>query len=233
VSSHDRENPDAPQEDPEGVGQLPEPVVRAIQTFAEAAKTRRVENICQAYQSLKSSADGLGINKVLTLADEFLGHSAILLVISAYSHERCFMCDHGVLPCEMCGEGEQVDDDRECLRCNSTGLSPCEFCEGTGWVGNDVIPKELLRAVWKSRLKHTQHVLEEYARKYTPKILSELAKRNINDEQRREAITQTIRLAAKLRALSNSPAVSNPTQKEHFTSAEDKVRMCLNVLTWR
>jgi len=231
VSSHGQEKPEPPQKG-ETVGQLPEPVVRAVHDFAAAAKTRRVENICQAYQSLKSVANGLGITRVLTLVDQILGHSALLLVISAYSHERCFMCSNGVVPCEMCAESERAVGERECVRCNSTGLAPCEFCEGTAWVGNDVIPKEILRAVWQSRLKHAHHVLEKYARNYTPKALGELAQRDIGDEQRREAITRTIRLAAQLKALGNSPAVTDSTQKEHLKSVEEKLHMCLTMLTW-
>ena len=220
---------------PESLGdleQLPAPVARAIETFAVAARTRRIENICKAYQTLKSSINGLAIQQVLPLADKVLGQSATALVVSAYSHERCFMCTDGSVVCENCSE-EDTDTQTGCLRCNSTGLAPCEFCEGTGWVGDDVIPHELQRAVWLSRLKQTHYVLEKYARTYTPKVLDVLSKRAPNDNRRRLAIMETIRLAAKMHALSESCAVSDPEHLKHLTAAEQKIRMCLTMLSWQ
>jgi len=207
-------------------------VAKAIETFAAAARTRRIENICKAYETLKSSINGLGIQEVLPLADKALGQSAIALVVSAYSHERCFMCTDGSVACENCSE-EDTDTQTGCLRCNSTGLAPCEFCDGTGWVGNDVIPRELHRAVWRSRLKHTHNVLEKYARTYTPKVLDVLSKRPAGDTRRRLAIVETIRLAAKMHALARSSAVSDPEHLQHLASAEQKVRMCLTMLSWQ
>jgi len=224
-----------PERSPESLGdleQLPAPVARAIETFAVAARTRRIENICKAYQTLKSSINGLAIRQVLPLVDKVLGQSAIALVVSAYSHERCFMCTDGSVACENCSE-EDTETQTGCLRCNSTGLAPCEFCEGTGWVGDDVIPHELQRAVWLSRLKQTHHVLEKYARTYTPKVLDVLSKRAPNDNRRRLAIIETIRLAAKMHALSESCAVSDPEHLKHLASAEQKVRMCLTMLSWQ
>lgn len=220
---------------PDSLGDLAQvsaPVARAIETFAAAAGTRRIENICKAYQTLKSSINGLGIEQVLPLADKVLGQSAIALVVSAYSHERCFMCMDGSVTCENCSE-EDVETQTGCLRCNSTGLAPCEFCDGTGWVGNDVIPRELRRAVWLSRLKHTHHVLEKYARTYTPKVLDVLSRRPAGDTRRRLAIVETIRLAAKMHALGGSSAVNDPEHLKHLTSAEQKVRMCLTMLAWQ
>jgi len=206
------------------------PVARAIENFAVAARTRRIENICKAYQTLKSSINGMGIQQVLPLADKVLGQSAIALVVSAYAHERCFMCTNGSVPCENCSD-EDTDTQTGCLRCNSTGLAPCEFCNGTGWVGDDVIPHELHRAVWLSRLKQTHHVLEKYARTYTPKVLDVLSRRPANDNRRRLVLVETIRLAAKMHALAQSCAVTDPEHLKHLTAAEEKVRTCLAMLS--
>lgn len=205
---------------------------KAVESFASAAESRRIENICKAYETLKASANGLGIHNVIPLADKLIGKSALSLVVSAYSHEKCFMCQGGSIPCEACG-----DDDSgtrtECSHCNSTGLAPCEFCEGTGWVGNDVIPHELLKAVWRHRLKSTHKVLEKYARLYDKVFLDALSRRPLDDPQRRMAIAETIRLAAKLRVLANSCAVSDPAHVKHLMAAEQKVRICLTMLAWQ
>lgn len=215
-----------------GLGQLPAPITKAIETFAAAAQTRRIENICNAYQTLKSSVNGLRIERVLPLADKVLGQSAIALVVSAYSHEKCFMCTNGSVACDSCGE-DDLETQIGCLRCNSTGLAPCEFCDGAGWVGNDVIPRELLHAVWTSRLKHTHKVLEKYAGTYTPKFLEALSRQPADNDQRRQAIMETIRLAAKMHALAQSCAVSDPEHLKHLTATEQKVRMCLTMLSWK
>ena len=232
MPSSPSEQPEHSPENIDGLGQVPAPVAKAIETFTTAAKTRRIENICNAYQTLKSSVDGLGIEKVLPLADKMLGQSAIALVVSAYSHEKCFMCINGSVDCENCSE-DDTDVLTGCLRCNSTGLTPCEFCEGTGWVGDDVIPRELHRAVWRSRLKHTHKVLELYAKTYPPKVLEVLSRRSVDDSRRRLVVVETIRLAAKMHALAQSCAVTDPEHLKHLISAEQKIRMCLTMLSWR
>ena len=215
-----------------GPEQVPVTVVKAIETFAAAARTRRIANICNAYETLRSSANGLRIERILPLADKVLGQSAIALVVSAYSHERCFMCTNGSVPCEACSDEDTATKTR-CTRCNSTRLTPCEFCEGTGWVGDDVIPRELRRAVWSSRLKHTRNVLERYSRAYTPEALQALSRQPAGDDRRHQAIVETIRLAAKIHALARSCAVTDPEQVKHLDSTEQKVRTCLTMLSWR
>lgn len=230
VSSSGDGQPESSSEPVGDPGQVPAPVASAIKTFAAAARTRRVENICNAYQTLKSSVNGLRLTQILPLADNVLGQSAIALVVSAYAHERCFMCADGAVPCESCG-AEDAKTQSQCLHCHSTGLTPCEFCDGTGWVGDDVIPPELHRAVWRSRLKHTHNFLEEYAKTYTPGIIMALARQPAGDTRRSQAIVTTNRLAAKLHALANSPAVTDPEHLKHLASAEQKVRTCLTRLT--
>jgi hypothetical protein len=214
------------------LGQLPEPVVKAIEAFTTAAKTRRIENITEAYQALKSSANGMGLQHLLPIADKVLGKSALSLIVAAFSHEKCFMCQNGMVACEAC-EDEDAHTQAKCEHCNSTGQASCEFCAGTGWVGNDVIPHELQHAVWKSRLKHTHKLLEKYARLYNRVFLDDLSRRAMNDPQRHLAIVETIRLASKLRALIQSHAVVNPEHAKHLDTAEQKLRACLTMLSWK
>ncbi|MBL7219858.1 MAG: hypothetical protein ISS69_07085 [Phycisphaerae bacterium] len=230
MPSSDSGQPQRPADSAGDLGQLPAPVASAIKTFAAAAKTRRIENICSAYQTLKSSVNGLGMDQILPLADSVLGQSTIALIVSAYSHERCFMCINGAVPCEACSE-EDAETRSQCPHCNSTGMVPCEFCDGTGWVGNDVIPRELHRAVWRSRLKHTHHSLEKYAAVYTHEKIEALSRQPAGNKQRCKAIMSTNRLAAKLHALARSCAVGDPEHIRHLNAAERKVRNCLTVLS--
>jgi hypothetical protein len=223
-----------PESAPDGrseLDQLPDPLVKAIESFASAAETRRIENICQAYETLKSSANGMGVQDLLPLVDKAIGKSALSLIVSAYAHEKCFMCQSGSIPCEACGD-DDTDTRSRCEHCSSTGLAPCEFCAGTGWVGNDVIPHELRRAVWKYRLKHTHKLLEKYARLYDRVFLDALSRRPLDDPQRRRAIVETLRLSAKLRSLTESCAVTDPKHAKHLLAAEQKVRICLTMLSW-
>jgi len=140
------------------------------------------------------------------------------------------MCTNGAVPCEVCSE-EDAETQSHCQHCNSTGLTPCEFCDGTGWVGNDVIPRELHRAVWRSRLKHTHNSLEKYAAAYTHEKLEALSRQPAGSEQRHKAIISTNRLAAKLHALARSCAAGDPEHIRHLNAAEQKVRNCLTVLS--
>ena len=232
VSSSNSGQPERSSDGPVDLAQLPAPVAKAIETFAAAAHTRRIENICKAYETLKSSVNGLSIQHVLPLADKIIGQSTLVLVVSAYSHEKCFMCENGSVPCETCSE-DDTDSQARCSHCNSTGYAPCEFCAGTGWVGNDVIPRELHRAVWRSRLKHTHQILEKYAKLYTRAFLDDLSRRPVQDDQRRLAIMETIRMAAKIHALIQSCAVTDPEHVKHLATAEQKIRACLTMLSWK
>jgi hypothetical protein len=205
-------------------------LVAALADFAQAAETRRIENICKTYNAMKASANGMSIQHLLSLADEALGRSSLGLIVTAYSQEKCFMCNKGSNPCEACDAGDS-ESRGHCVHCNSTGEAPCDFCAGTGWVGNDVIPHELQIPVWRHRLKTTHKLLEKYAKTYTKATLDDLAGRPSNDKQRQAAILETGRLAAKLHALGKSCAITDHTQAEHLTSAEAKVRACLKILS--
>jgi hypothetical protein len=229
VSSSDRQS--GQSADSSGnIEQVPARVTSAIEAFASAAKTRRIADICEAYQRLKASVNGLRIEQILPLADRALGQSALAMVASAYSHERCFMCTEGSVPCDSCSN-EDAETRAHCQRCHATGMTTCGFCGGTGWVGNDVIPHELSHAVWTSRLKHTHGVLERYAKTYTRKVIESLSRRPLGDDQRRKALLATSRLASKLHALSQSCIATNPDHIKHITLAEQKVRACLAMLS--
>lgn len=220
---------------PDSLGETTEPspaLAKAIEEFAAATETRRIENICKAYQAIKTAGDGLPIAEILPMIDEVIGQSSGAVIVSAYSHGHCFMCTNGSVPCEACNDYESAER-TECSHCNSTGLAPCDFCDGSGWIANDVIPHELHRAVWKNRLKRTHKVLEKYAALYTQPFLQDLAMRPFDNEQRQRAIMETIRLSAKLHALTNSCAVTDPVHRKHLESAEQKVRTCLNMLAWK
>lgn len=139
------------------------------------------------------------------------------------------MCTDGSVVCESCSE-EDPRERANCTHCNATGMAPCEFCEGSGWVGNDVIPREIRRAVWRSRLAHTHTILEQFAKTYTKEHLEEVSKRPAGDPERQKAIIETRRLAAKIHALAKSSAATNPEQLKHFATAEQKIRTCLKIL---
>jgi hypothetical protein len=81
-------------------------------------------------------------------------------------------------------------------------------------------------------LKHTHTVLEKYAKLYTRPVLDALAKQPAEDDRRRLAIMESIRLASKMHALSQSNVVTDPTHFKHLVSAEQKIRACLKVLAW-
>jgi hypothetical protein len=232
VSSNNTEQPDGPTDAPSDIAQLPPAVAGAVESLATAAHTRRIDFICKAYEELKTSANGFGIQHLLTLTDKVIGKSALALIVAAYAHEKCFMCTNGSSVCEVCSEDEAGSASQiKCSNCNSTGLTPCEFCAGTGWVGDDVIPHELHRSVWRSRLKQTHHILEKYAKTYPKALLDDISQRPSSDDQRRLAIVETIRLSAKLHALTQSSAVTDPKHFKHLATAETKVSNCLKILS--
>ena len=136
---------------PAGDRDHPELVV-GLRQLHQAVAGRHVDPICRAYAALRRAAGRMSPRDLLALAGEHLEMPVATLVLSAYSHRRCYMCDDGTVTCDFC-EGTCKDDKgRPCSQCDGLGLATCGFCGGTGWADRADVPPELATAVAKRQL---------------------------------------------------------------------------------
>lgn len=202
-------------------------ISRALDKLRLAAESRRVEPICKAYQALREAAGEMDAKELLKMADEALDQPATGLIVSAYSHRRCFMCKNGTVKCDQCRGTGLVEEDRLCPHCDGAKVIACGFCGGTGWTDRNTVPAELKRTILRRQLKHVQEDLKKLAG-----ASSELTAENIRklpDEERRSLTSWLIRLQARLIDLGGAGLVSEDEQI-HMRGLADKIGVCLDLL---
>jgi len=136
------------------------PVADALEELRAAVLTRHVDPICNAYEALRQAAPDLVGRQLLALASERLNVPVAKLVIAAYSHKDCYMCNDGSVVCDSC-EGAGRHGTHPCTLCDGLGLMACEFCGGTGWADRASLPEELAPAVAKRQLAHVLRDLKD------------------------------------------------------------------------
>lgn len=193
--------------------ELSDPAMRALDAFAQAARKRSVEAVCSAYEDLRNACRGMTLGEAIALADSATRGKALSLVVSAYSHRHCFMCEAGHVTCDGCDGAGQELTGRACSHCDGLGLTRCPFCRGTGWSDRQTVPSELRRAVRKRQL---DHVLAEAAK--LRRWLADHGEQDplaLPDAQRRDLHKRIDRLVARLAELQHGQEGS-PTQRKQM-----------------
>ena len=212
------------------VGDKPKPLKAALQKLCEAAREKDVESICAAYQHLRMAARKMQVGKMLQLAEQALAsHGAgIAMVVSAFSHRHCFMCNGGILPCQACEASGLVEEHRHCIQCDGLGLISCDFCRGTGWADRQAIPRELLRAVVDRQLLHTRdelvRVSQQLARLKGP------AMRQLSEKQRRGLAAWLMRVQARLTDLANNEEIRDDAKLARLAALAANIDKTLELL---
>lgn len=137
------------------------PIDDALEDLRASALTRHIEPICNAYAALRQAAPDLVGRELLALAEERLKMPVAKLVIAAYSHKECYMCDEGTVVCESCEGAGQHGAGRPCTLCDGLGLTVCGFCGGTGWADKASVPAELAPAVARRQLARVMTDLKD------------------------------------------------------------------------
>ncbi len=199
----------------------------ALDHLHTTALTKDIEPICQAYAHLRRIAPELAGRELLLLADQHLGFAVARLVISAFSHRRCYMCADGTVPCDWC-EGAGADGrGRPCNQCDGLGLTVCGFCGGTGWADRGTIPPELAVAVAKKHLAHVQSDLKRL--QHSVADLGRDALDHMSPDRRGALAGRLVRIRARLVELSTCKACKNG-HTAHLAELAQRVGILLHAL---
>jgi len=192
---------------------------QALQHLADAVAERRVEPISTAYLALRREARSMSPAELLEHVDRFAGKKARTLIVSAFSHRRCFMCRNGTTPCQVC-EGSGTTDGEPCTQCDGLGIEVCPFCLGTGWIDPNEIPPEIRQPVRQRQIVQVEKDLARLA-KVGPKIWTWAAA--LSPEKRVEFAAWLIRLQARLSDLAETLAAGKDERAGRFKALAEKL----------
>jgi hypothetical protein len=133
----------------------------ALDELRQAILTKKSEPICAAYLALQHASAGMQYKELFEAIDKVAGPTGRHMIISAFAHRQCFMCNGGAIACDQCHGTGLTSPGRICPHCDGFGIAFCTFCQGTGWAEMTTTPPEIARSV-QSRQVH--HVLDEMAR---------------------------------------------------------------------
>lgn len=199
----------------------------ALAALRLAIEKKKVEGICNAYQVLRNFAGGMNAREFFTTIDRGLGFPATEVIVAAYSHRRCFMCDTGTVKCPQCDGAGPVGIGKVCPKCDGFGVVSCSFCGGKGWFDRTGMPSELIGGVLRRQLAHVQADLKrlsEASGEFTPEAIYKLP-----SEERPSLISWLIRLKARLIDLSRTGVVEDH-ENAHMTILAEKINLCLALL---
>lgn len=194
----------------------------------KAAKDKKVERICAAYLALRRAAAGVNRREISALADTILGQPSMDLVVSAYSHRRCFMCSGGTVSCGQCGRNGTLADGKTCPDCEGLGLVVCSFCGGTGWAERSTIPPEIAPAVLDRQFRHVKTVLRCTIGALAGFTIGRI--RSLPRRKRAAVVARLMQLQWRLGELMSSSAVDDDEQRARLGAAAEKIRAGLEML---
>lgn len=201
-----------------------EPARRAIAELRQAIADKRVEPICAAYQALRDALVPGEDGDVLHLIDPKIAEKIKPYIISAFSHRKCFMCEHGVISCQQCETTGNLLDGRVCPICKGYGQAACGFCRGTGWAVREMLPPELNEAVLQKQVAHLHEELGSLSTTIGTGDSEEL--RKLPPEQKRTVAAWLIRIYARLTDLLQSDAVRDEKEQERLGTIASRIRKC-------
>ncbi len=206
----------------------PKRLESALASLREAVRRKKVDPICAAYQKLRTRAGSLGVRDPASLVRKALGPMCEKVIVSAFSHRHCLMCDGGTVSCRPCRAKGALEDDRICPGCNGLGISSCDFCRGTGWADRDTIPPELRSPVLHRQLMHVRSELKPLAA-----VLAKLKPANIQaltPDRRRILAARLMRDQARLTDLADIDGLADAEESVRFASVAANIEHVLTFL---
>jgi hypothetical protein len=218
-------NAGRPAELPEG---LPQAARQALEDLRQAAQSKKVEAICNAYRTLREAGRGMKVKDLLELADKALGQQASLLIVSAFSHLHCYMCNDGSSICDQCEGTGRLEQNRKCPQCEGFGVLSCNFCKGSGWAERSVIPPELRRAVLDRQLLNLRGEVKKLGESFSYLTVDRINR--LLRDKRRELISWLIRLQARMTEMAGMDELVDPLEKAQLTASAARISSRLEEL---
>jgi hypothetical protein len=82
-----------------------------------------------------------------------IGENTTNKLVIAFAHYPCQFCIKGRTKCKNCQGRGKTADDMMCEHCIGLGIERCDFCNGSGWMAIEDIPKGLHITVLITRIQ--------------------------------------------------------------------------------
>ena len=215
-------------QNPTTTGTIPADLETALTTLHKALQRKKSDQICAAYEAVRQTAMHMKVDDMFALAESHLKEPIRDMVVSAYSHRHCFMCDRGSRVCDQCHGAGLGEEDRPCLACEGMGVSECSFCGGTGWADRNNVPREILSDVTHRQLQHAREGMQILAKKLVGVPIETLQK--LPRQRRLKLASHMMRIRARIEDLARAGAIPHADQKEHLLAKAHKLQNGLSAL---
>jgi hypothetical protein len=161
-----------------------------------------------------------------TQIDPLLTRRALDLIVSAFSHRRCFMCKGGMVRCDQC-EGSGGGVRGRCPHCLGLGAVPCTFCQGSGWADRATTPPELRRSVLAKQLEHVRQDMHRLG-----KVVEDLKRHDEEtgpDTVRLQLVGWLVRLSGRIAQLIDNRIVPPGPEHDRLRAAAAAIRKLAHV----
>lgn len=220
-------SPPPQEQENQEVSGLPPQFEAALKELGSAVAGRKVEPVCTSYLALRRAGHAMPLQEFVSHIERAHGPVAQAVIISAFSHRKCFMCEDGGAVCQTCYGGGQVDRFM-CPQCDGLGLQPCPFCLGTAWNDPDEVPPELRKGVFR---RHVAHVEKDAVRLNKLPDPSKLASADsLPPAKRGEVVSWLVRLRARLNILTGSPMDSEAGRAVRYAAIARRIDGVLEAL---
>ncbi|MCK4626052.1 MAG: hypothetical protein KAV00_12120 [Phycisphaerae bacterium] len=202
----------------------------AMKNLAEAITERKVEPIRIAYLALRSANGKMPTHEIIECAVRSItskSASVREMIVSAFSHGHCVMCNDGVSPCRTC-DGSGTANDYICPDCDGLGIETCLFCMGTGWCDFHDMPVEIRPDAVLRRIKHVKKDLAILEKISETDMQASIEK--LKPEQRRELASNLMRLQARLTRMSGVEVGNHTEHVARFHAAASRIKHLIEAI---
>ncbi|MCE5328113.1 MAG: hypothetical protein LLG01_17030 [Planctomycetaceae bacterium] len=197
----------------------------ALNELRDALDQKQVQLICAAYEACRRAASRTGVADVMEAAQAAIEQPVRPLIVSAYSHRHCFMCNRGTRLCERC-HGTGLDGQDQCPNCEGLGLLECGFCGATGWADRAPNPPEIFAEVLHRQYKHMKESLEKTDAEL--KGVSPTGMASMPRDGRLKLVASVLRLQARIQDLIHAQAAPQrevPTLEAVLAKLNNKLNL--------
>ncbi|MBN2446988.1 MAG: hypothetical protein JXO22_09695 [Phycisphaerae bacterium] len=138
-------------------GNLRDRVMQGVLAKLERGRSTQAVKLFRNAQDHDLFPTGSGLHRWL---NKSIGKEATAKLIDAFVRFPCFYCKHGLESCEVCDGRGTISGAILCEACAGLGVARCGFCDGSGWVTNNIVPPGLRVVVLAERVSRARKHLE-------------------------------------------------------------------------
>jgi hypothetical protein len=140
-------------------------ILQEVVADLERDRGTRAAKLCRNGQDHGLFPTGNGLRRWLLKS---IGKEATGKLVDAFARFPCFYCENGLETCETCNGRGTIADSLICEVCAGLSVTRCGFCDGSGFVTNNVVPPGLRVVVLAERVNRASSRIKTLLDKPVP-----------------------------------------------------------------